>query len=93
MKGSSYTSSACVLAHPCVDAQHAHVSRLQSTVVWVCVKHLGSRKPKLCFRGFGAGEGGSHTELVMYFLAVKLALIVETYLPAPYRLYQSQYLR
>ena len=28
------------------------------------------------------GRGGSHTELVMYFLAVKVALIVETYLPA-----------
>lgn len=76
-----------------MDAQHAHASRPQNTTVSVCVKHLGSRKPKFCFRGFGVGEGGSHTELVMYFLAVKLPLIVETYLPAPYRLYQSQYLR
>lgn len=52
------------------------------------MKHLGSRKPKFCFREFGVEEGGSHIELVMYFLAVKLALIVQTYLPAPYRLYQ-----
>ena len=66
---------------------------LKTPTIRECVKHLGSRKPKFCFREFAVGEGGYHIKLVMYFLAVKLALIVETYLPAPYRLYQSQYLR
>ena len=72
----------------------AHTSPgLETRTIRVCVKHLGSRKPKFCFREFAVGEGGYHIKLVMYFLAVKLALIVETYLPAPYRFYQSQYLR